>query len=795
MDRQELARLLMGTFLDELQEHVGGLSKDLLTLEKKPSPEERSEAIARLFRAAHSLKGAAAVVHADPIRDACHSMEDLFSELREGETDLNKQQTSVLLASVDAIEDYAKRMRAGDRLTEAPLHGLLNDLSELSIEQEQAVDLGATSAPSETPAAEKAPAEKTPSQQTELSQNPSVDSNANPSATSNEPTASELAPAQQTATSPADVSAPAAGPSRDMTAATIRVSSQKLDALLAHSGELLVARGRFACRVEEASELRDSAYELRKQWRESEALLRETLHRFEDPIADDENRQPLQALSLTHDRIQALTSKLESLAGGFDNDVRHLKQTCQVLDDEIYNVRMLPFAAACSGLERVVRDIASSSNKQIHLDLQFDGVEVDRSVLEGLKDPLIHLVRNAADHGVESSPERIAAGKNPEANIVISASLRGGQVEVVVRDDGRGFDLEKIRATATRHGIDIPDAPHEQARLVFAAGFSTAPMVTDLSGRGVGLDVVQNQIESLHGSVDVQFTEGQGTKFTLLVPLTLTTIRALLVETHQQQFAIPTPVIEQVIRFDASDLKMVGGNEVFIRNRKPTRLVALRTALGLTPPPPPGNAKRLAVILAVGEHRVALAVDEIHSEQEVLVKNLGARVRRLRHFSGCTLLPSGQVALVINATNVTRTALGIKTRSVVNSASGLQLSPPKRVLVVEDSVTTRTLMVNIFQTAGFDVAGATDGENALQILQEQSFDLIVSDVDMPKMDGFTLTDRVRKQPSHSEVPVILVTARGSDHDKQRGIDVGANAYIEKGSFDQQILLKTAHQLL
>ncbi|QEG39982.1 hybrid sensor histidine kinase/response regulator [Roseimaritima ulvae] len=786
MDKQELAKLLMATFLEELHEHVSCLGRELLAMEKNQSDAERSESITQLFRAAHSLKGAAAVVSIDPIRDACHLMEDFFSELRDGNRQLNESLISTLLKTIDAIEDTAGRIRQEQSLEDMPLLRIIPSLRTMaSDEQEEKEKEGGKREKREKRGKDERDLRDEKDEKDEEAEKVEKDeaepvSDGQPAAVSAEPESTEPAPRESV--------------SRE-SAATVRVAAEKLDALLAHSGELLVARGRFAFRAEDTNQLRERAIELRKRWRESERSLRDCLEPLEaDAVSRPASQHAVELLSETSQQITDLANRLERLAGGIEADNRHLSQTCEQLDDEIYNVRMLPFVSACIGLERVVRDIASSSHKQVKLDLREVDVEVDRSVLEGLKDPLVHLVRNAVDHGVETVSQRTAAGKPAEATIKISAMLRGGQVEVVVSDDGRGLDLQRICQTARKRGFEVPTDPREQARLVFSPNFSTAAMITDVSGRGVGLDVVLSQVEALHGSVDVSFQSGQGTTFTLLVPLTLTTIRAMLIEVGQQMFAIPTPAVEQVVRFDLRDVQGVGGHDVLLLDQAPTSLVSLGDTLGLASRNQHGG-KRLAVVLVGGDQRVAVVVDDVRSEQEVLVKSLGHRIRRLKHFSGCTLLPSGQVALVINVTNIIRTALGVKTRYIQSTELPREADAVKRILVVEDSVTTRTLMKNILETAGYYVDSAVDGQEAREKLDEESFDLVVSDIDMPRMDGFALTEAIRKSETTAELPVVLVTARGSDEDKHRGIDVGANAYIMKGKFEQHSLLETVGQLV
>jgi two-component system chemotaxis sensor kinase CheA len=416
-----------------------------------------------------------------------------------------------------------------------------------------------------------------------------------------------------------------------------------------------------------------------------------------------------------------------------------------------------------------------------------------------LADPLRHLVRNAVDHGVEPPARRREAGKPPAGRVTIAAVLRGSQVEVVVADDGRGLDLDALRQQARKRRLPEGVSDAELARLVFLPGFSTVRLITDVSGRGVGLDVVKSRLESLHGTVDLSFAPGQGTRFTLAVPLTLTTLRVLLVGAAGQTFALASTNVQRLVRVEPGHLRFVEGREMLALGGPPLPVASLAGTLGLTGTAPPhANGKAPAVVVKAGTLTAAFLVDELVNEQEVLIKNLGARVRRVRHLSGATILPSGQVALVLNAAALIRTAL--ERAPAEGIAATLARAAPagaakKRILVVDDSVTTRTLEKSILEAAGYEVTAAADGAAAWQLLQERGADLVVSDVEMPRLDGFALTEAIRGSRRFRELPVVLVTGRESEQDQARGIEVGADAYLVKSAFDQTNLLQTIAQLL
>lgn len=333
-------------------------------------------------------------------------------------------------------------------------------------------------------------------------------------------------------------------------------------------------------------------------------------------------------------------------------------------------------------------------------------------------------------------------------------------------------------------------------RLVFLPGFSTAEFITDVSGRGVGLDVVLNRIEALHGTVDVDVVVGAGSRFTLTVSLTLTTIRTVLTVAGGQTFAVATAHMQQLVRFGAADIRSVGGRDVLLLGQSPIPISSLAETLGAAQREPAGpNEKVLGLVLSAGDQQVVFLVDQVLSEQDVVVKTLGHRIRRMRHVSAATLLPSGQVALVLNVAALVRTALGRTSARSLLAAAGARAEVKRRLLIAEDSMTTRTLVKSILETAGYDVVTAVDGEQAWQMLPDANVDLVVSDIDMPKRDGFELTAAIRSSKRFAELPVVLVTARKTDEDKTRGIEVGANAYLVKSAFDQSLLLEAISQLL
>jgi two-component system chemotaxis sensor kinase CheA len=575
----------------------------------------------------------------------------------------------------------------------------------------------------------------------------------------------------------------------------------KLDVLLNQSGEVVLGHGQSSARLDELSATTKQFDRWRADFSRVAAAVRRHLRQREragpsdapgnGPLVSATLLDPLARLSEQLDRLQR---RLDGAAGGLAQQLRSVEQAAEQLDEEVRQLRMLPVAEAFHGLERTVRDLAAAANKAIDLVIQGGEVALDRTVIELLKTPLLHLVRNAVDHGIESQAERVSSGKPSRGRIVVAAVLRGDRVSVRVQDDGRGLDLEALREQVRRRGLPEPYDDAELARLIFLPGVSTARLVTDVSGRGVGLDVVRSQVEALRGTIDVTFEPGRGAGFTLTVPLTLTTMRVLMVQSAGQIFGLPVVQIERLLRVGIDEVASVGGRSVVMLNGSALPLVSLAKILGLGEGEQPLSRKVPAVVLIAAGQRIGLAVQALLEEREVLVKSLGSRIKRLRHFSGTTIRPDGRVALLLSAMALVETALA-------QPAGGAVLPTPspaavrKRLLVADDSITTRTLIKTILEASGYEVAAAADGAEAWQLLQDKNFDLVVSDVDMPRMDGFALTETIRGSKRFRTLPVILVTALESDADKVRGMQAGADAYLKKSAFDQRNLLETIRRLL
>jgi two-component system chemotaxis sensor kinase CheA len=437
--------------------------------------------------------------------------------------------------------------------------------------------------------------------------------------------------------------------------------------------------------------------------------------------------------------------------------------------------------------------------KEVELTTQGGEVELDRRILEEMKDPLIHLVRNCIDHGIEKPEERERRKKSRRGLLRIAINpINGSKIEIQVSDDGAGIDVSKVKSAAVKRGIISQEeaaklSEQEAFSLIFQSGVSTSHIITDISGRGLGLAIVREKTEKLNGMVSVESVENLGTTFRIVVPLTLATFRGVLVGVNDRLFVLPTTNVERVVRVDKEEIKTVENRETVLLNGMAVSLIRLGDVLGLPRTPTSGPSVQI-VVLGSAEKRMAFLIDEVLQEQEVLVKTLGRQLSRVRNVAGATVLGSGKVVPILNVPDLMKSAVKVTSTSVRTPAEEAQ-TKRRSVLVVEDSITARTLLKNILDSAGYDVRTAIDGVDGFTVLKTQEFDLVVSDIQMPRMDGFDLVTKIRADSKLSEIPVVLVTALESREDRERGIEVGANAYIVKSSFDQSNLLEVIQRLI
>ena len=774
MDKPLLMLRLMETFLVEFDERLHAMSRDLLALEtSEAGSAEREKRLQELMRNAHSLKGAARAVDVKLVEESCHRLEEILTGVRLTPVLLDQHLIQLLFSVLDGLAEAGKLLRKQESLDGSLLAAVALEM-EMFIESTLQRVAGQEE---QVPTAEEMPG------------------HADAPGRSIARAPSAMLAAASTAKADSQAESPLG---TQQEALTVRIDTEKLDLLLARSGELLAARQRIGIGFDQLAGFSDSLADLAASWRRHGAASgpRETTS------AAAAQSPRLQALhEQTPKRLQELQTELGKLCLELREQWRYLDQAGAALDEQVSRIRMLPFSHCCVGFDRMVRDLARTSGKDVELRIDGGDVVLDRSMLEGLKDPLRHLIRNAVDHGVEKPEERKRNKKSPRATIVASAALRGGQVEVMVADDGQGLAAEAIRRRAQKLGLPPPDTDRKLIDAVFQPGFSTAADAVSLvSGRGIGLDVVRSQIKMLHGEVDVSFVAGQGSCFRLVVPLTLTLLRVLLVKVAQRIFAISNIYVYKLLRLRRSDVVWVGERSMIVMDGRPIPLETLAQSLSLPQQPTLDWTGKLPVIVLRTEQRTAaFLVDELISEQEVMVKSLGSRVQRIRNIAGAVVLPDGRVALTLHIADLLTvpTQPGARTGSVIlplQSEYSLE-KRRRRILVVDDSVTTRSLERSMLESAGFLVELASDGVQGWERVQAGGIDLVLSDVDMPLLNGFQLTQTIRKSEQFRKLPVILITSNSDEGSRERGLAAGANAYMTKGDFDQNLLMNQIEQLL
>lgn len=757
----EFQKRLLATFRDETKEHQTAISAGLIALEKATEPEKRQAILETVFREAHSLKGAARAVNMGGIESLSHALEGCFAAFRRQEVTPSPPLFDLLHRATDTID---KLLHAGEAEQDAagrfPVRELVASL-EQALKGVSAVPPPPMFAPHLGPPAG------------EHRQGPSAE---------------KVVPSD-----------------------TIRISAGRLDALLNQAEEMLTAKQAALQRALELGEIKAALAAWEKEWKKVRPALRWL--RKSRPAraghavagADDGPTDKLLAFcDWSQDTVKSLEHKLRTLMKATANDRHSLGGMVDSLVDDLKGVLMLPCATVLGLLPKMARDLARERGKEVELLIEGEAVEIDKRILEEVKDPLIHLVRNCIDHGLETPEERQRRNKPLQGRISVAVEMKDSNlIEIRVADDGAGIDNARVAAAAVRQGVVPQDQAGRMEReellgLVFTSGFSTAPLITDISGRGLGLAIVREKVEKLGGTVTMASEPMKGTTFRMALPLTLSTCSGVLVEAAKQTFIVPAAGVERVARIDRAALKTVENRETVELGGEALSFVRLEDVLQLPRQKQAGDDSGLLPLFVIGSgtRRVAFGVDAILAEQEVLVKSLGPQLSRVRNITGATVLGTGKVAAILHPGDLVKSA--IKGAAAPDGGAYAAETPEtvrRAVLVAEDSITARTLLKNILETAGYRTVTAVDGIDALTQLKTNEIDLLVSDVDMPRMNGFDLTVKVRASREFADLPVVLVTSLDSREDRERGIDVGANAYIVKSSFDQSNLLDVIKRLI
>ncbi|HGM5579679.1 TPA: hybrid sensor histidine kinase/response regulator [Pseudomonas putida] len=744
---------LLELFSLEAEAQTQVLSAGLLALERNPAQADQLEAC---MRAAHSLKGAARIVGIDAGVSVAHVMEDCLVAAQERRLLLRPEHIDALLQGTDLLMRIAT---PGDSQGEAAVPAFLVQMAAL-------LDPSAAIVASPTAAVLPPPVELPEVPATPLE--PEVEA--------------EPAPVAKATRRGAE------GGER-----VLRVTADRLNSLLDLSSKSLVETQRLKPYLATLQRLK------RMHGQGMRALdgLKTQLE------GSGQSAEVLDALAQTQRLLAETQQILQQQAADLDEFGWQASQRAQLLYDTALACRMRPFADVLTGQSRMVRDLGRSLGKQVRLLIEGEKTQVDRDVLEKLEAPLTHLLRNAVDHGIESPERRLLAGKPGDGTLRLRASHQAGLLILELSDDGAGIDLERLRRSIVERALSPAEtvAQMSEAELLtflFLPGFSLRDQVTEVSGRGVGLDAVQHMVRELRGSIELTQVAGQGCCFHLEVPLTLSVVRSLVVEVGGEAYAFPLAHIERTLDVPAEAIVQIEGRQHFWHEDRHIGLVAASQLLNR--PATQDEADNLrVVVIREREQLYGVAVERLIGERVLVVMPLDPRLGKVQDISSGALLDDGSVVLIIDVEDLLRSvdkllSTGRLERIDRGARAGRGVAR-KRILVVDDSLTVRELQRKLLGTRGYDVAVAVDGMDGWNALRSEDFDLLITDIDMPRMDGIELVTLVRRDNRLQSLPVMVVSYKDREEDRRRGLDAGADYYLAKASFHDDALLDAVVELI
>ena len=760
---------IMEDFLIEAFELIEQIDHDLVELEANP---EDLELLNRIFRVAHTVKGSSSFLNFDVLTELTHHMEDVLNKARKGELKITPDIMDVVLESVDMMKGLLESIRDNGSDAAAGI-----DIKNICVRLTQISEGEAPSAAAEAPAAAPAPEPvKEPEPAAPAEEAAPEVSDAELSKLSDSEVEAEIerllkvrkaedqarraskgiAPKSPEeiapATSAASAPAPKPAPSRERDAdkkvpaassnsavaqeQTIRVEVKRLDHLMNLIGELVLGKNRLLKIYDDVEE------------------------RYEGEKFLEELNQVVSSLSLVTTDIQLAVMK----------------------------TRMLPIAKVFNKFPRMIRDLSRDLGKQIDLEISGEETELDKSIVEEIGDPLVHIIRNSCDHGIEDPETRKAMGKPEKGLVQLKAYNEGNHIVVEIVDDGKGLDADMLKAKSIEKGIITEreaDAMSEKEAfgLIFKPGFSTAAKVTNVSGRGVGMDVVKTNIEKLNGIIDIESEVGKGTVMKLKIPLTLAIIQSLLVGTQEEFYAIPLASVLETVRVPIDDIYTIDGKNVLRLRDEVLSLVRLSDVFGVNKVFDGGD-QTYVVIIGVAEAKLGIIVDTLVGQEEIVIKSMGDYLQNIPGIAGATIRGDGRVTLIIDVGAMMEMAKDIKVNiraEMEDSAKAKEKPSDYKVLIVDDSKMDRTIMQKSLEPIGVTIVEATNGVEALNIIKsgEHAFDAVLIDIEMPRMDGYTLAGEIRKYSKYRTLPLIAVTSRTSKTDRLRGVEVGMTEYITK----------------
>ena len=745
MSRDDLSDFsMMELFRVEAESQTAILIAGLLALERDPTAADQLEAC---MRAAHSLKGAARIVNLNVSVKVAHAMEDCFVAAQKGKVTLGKRQIDWLLSGVDLLARASKICEADADKEEEAQRGEIDRL----IEKISGFLEG-----------------REPADTIEPPATASRENNAEPAVASTSVT-------------------------RESSDRMMRVTADRLNRLLGLAGESLVESRWLKSFAESLLRLKRMHHDL------GDTLdgLRESLS---EQGLDDRALSPLGAAQRKFAECHRFLSLRLAELELFDHRSVNLSHS---LYDEALACRMRPFADGIQKFPRMVRDLARSLGKEVKLEIVGELTPVDRDILERLEAPLNHLVRNAVDHGIESPEERRRAGKPGEGTLRLEARHSAGMLLIIVSDDGRGIRLETLREAVVRKKLTNAEtaarmAETELLEFLFLPGFTMKTEVTEISGRGVGLDIVQDMVKQVRGSVRVSTQPGQETRFHLQLPLTLSLVRTLLVDVGGEPYAFPLAYIARTLKLSKDRIQTLEGRQHFRLDDRQIGLVSAHQILDKGEPSPTGHELPVVVVGERG-NTFGLVVDGLLGERELVVQPLDARLGKVKDISAAAVMDDGLPVLIVDGEDIIRSVdkliSGGRLTQVQREAASVTTRQRKRVLVVDDSLTVRELERKLLSGRGYEVGVAVDGMDGWNAVRTGHFNLVVTDIDMPRMDGIELVNLIRNDAHLKSVRVMVVSYKDREEDRRRGLDAGADYYLTKGSFHDETLLHAVTDLI
>lgn len=724
-------------FVEEAREHIQSINDGLLLLEKTP---DDSGIINEIFRSAHTIKGSSKIMKLTAVSGLAHRLEDALDALRKGEISFSGGLSDLFFKSIDAVELMLADVQAGNDVIELP--ELL--CSELE-----------SAAKGKLPDTEKL--EKVVKEPVEI-QKPEEDLEAIPS----------VRPETE---KPVELKA-----DKDE---TIRISEGKLDELINLMGEVVSAHAKIKMRMLELGELEQDLERIRKHLR----------------FSDDGSYKKKEMLV---NSFNGLSSGLAAVSTGMNDDIIIQDHLTHELQENALKLRMFPVSTVFNSFSRVVRTMAKATGKKINFTVTGDETELDKKIIEKINDPFIHMIRNSIDHGIESPEIRVKNGKSEAGNMELSAGYESGNVLIKVIDDGSGIPVDKIKARAASRGLfteaEIEALSEKQIiDLIFHPGFSTSETITDISGRGVGMDVVHNNIvRDLSGSIRVETRKGAGTTFEIRLPLTLAVMHMIVIDFAGVVAAVPSTHVDEIVRVRKSDIIDVVDKKAIKLREQIIPVVKLGDVLELSDWHPDDD-EPLIMIASVGNEKMGFIIGALLREENRTIKSLPQHMQNTPFVSGVTVSGNKMLDNVLNLPKIMESAKNVKAR--IEPGQVLTEAERINILVVDDSISTREIEKSILESYGYNVSLAGDGVEALENADKFQYDLVITDVEMPRMNGLSLTQKLKEKENYKDIPVILISSRDKDEDKRKGLKVGADAYIVKDDFDQNSLIDVIRDLV